>query len=229
VSPISFEENIRVGFWLRPPVARIAIVVILSLASVFLVRRTWESSAIGKKLARAPGEVVPDFALRDVRTGQLHRLSDHESRVVVIVFCGTNWRLAECYMPRLAEYSLAGESRGVEFVAINSNASETIEAAAQQARTLRATFPVLRDPNNRVADLLGAEQQGESLVIDRRGRLRYRGIIDDQFSALAPKAKPVRHYLLDAIDAVIADKTVSPEMMPVSGSPIERAAPKGQP
>jgi peroxiredoxin len=200
----------------------IALVVALVFSAAHFVRTRWKSVAEGKVLARAPGEVVPDFALRDVRTGQLHRLSDHESKVMVIVFCGTKWHAAQTYMPRLAEYSAAGESRGVEFVAINSNADESIEDAAEQARTLGATFPVLKDPQNLVADLLAAEHVGESLVIDRGGRLRYRGDIDDQFSSDPPRDKPSRNYLLDAIDAVIADRTVSPEMTPVAGPMIER-------
>jgi len=182
----------------------------------------WKFVAAATKLRRAPGEVVPDFALLDVRTDHLHRLSDHEAQVVVIVFCSTRWPMAPIYLPRLGAYSADGEMRHIDFVAINANASESIEETVEHARALRVRFPMLNDPENRVAELLAAEHLGEALVIDRHGRLRYRGAIDDQFSSDPPKDKPSRHYLLDAIDAVIAGKAVSPEMTPVAGPQIER-------
>ncbi len=201
-----------------------AFVLALGLASTaaLVVIPAWKFVDAGTKLKRAPGEVVPDFALVDVRTGQLHRLSDQEAQVNVIIFCGAHWPMAQTYMPRLAAYSAAAEFRHVDFVAINSNASETIEETVEQARNLRVRFPTLKDPKNRVADLLAAERVGEALVIDRHGRLRYRGAIDNQFSSDPAQDQPTRNYLLDAIDAVIAGQPVSPDMTPVEGPPIER-------
>ena len=59
------------------------------------------------------------------------------------------------------------ESRGVDLLAINSNASESAEDVAEHARLAKIQFPVLKDPENRVADLLLAERTCEALVIDR--------------------------------------------------------------
>ena len=170
------------------------------------------------------GQIVPDFALRDVRTGQRHRLADHESRMIVIVFLGTKWQAAATYMPRLSKLSRVYEKRDVEFVAINSNASESVEDVAEQARAMKVTFPILKDPENRVADSLAVERIGETLVLDRQGRLRYRGTIDDQYDTEAPRAEPSRNYLLQAIDALIAGEPVSPETTAVAGPPIERVS-----
>ncbi len=198
----------------------------LALTATLAAIPAWRFAAGGTKLERAPGQFVPDFALLDVRTGQLHRLSDSEAQVTVIVFCGTRWPMAQTYMPRLAAYSAGNEKRRVDFVAINSNASESIDETAEQARSLKVTFPVLKDPENRVADMLAAERLGEAIVIDRHGRLRYRGAIDDQFNSEPPRDKPCRNYLLDAIDAVLAGKAVSPDMTPVAGLHIERISSK---
>jgi len=194
----------------------------MALTAASVAIPAWRFVSAGTKLNRAPGQVVPDFALTDVRTGHLHRLSDIEAQATVIVFCGTHWPMAQTYMPRLAAYSADCEMRRVDFVAINSNARESIEETAEHARALRVTFPILKDPENRVADLLAAERLGEALVVDRHGRLRYRGAIDDQFSSEPPRDEPSRNYLLDAIDAVVAGKAVSHEMTPVAGPPIER-------
>jgi len=149
-------------------------------------------------LDRGPGQVVPDFAIRDARTGQLHRLSEHRGRVVAIIFTGTNCPIGELYMPRLSDLARVLEMRDVDFLAINSNASESIEDVAEHARRSRLTIPVLKDPNNRVADQLLAERTCEALVIDRRGRLRYRGAIDDQYGPGTRRDGPEHNYLVDA-------------------------------
>ncbi len=196
----------------------------LAVVPALVALGAWKLAPPGNRLTRATGQIVPDFVLRDVRTGQRHRLSDHESSLVVIVFLGTKWQAAATYLPRLSKFSRGYEKRGAEFVAINSNASESVEEAAEQARAMNVTFPILKDPENRVADSLSAERIGETLVLDRHGRVRYRGTIDDQYDTEAPREEPSRNYLLEAIDALIAGKPVSPETTAVAGPPIERAA-----
>jgi peroxiredoxin len=200
----------------------IILLVGLALGAALAAIPAWKLVGAATKLRRAPGQVVPDFALRDVRTGQLHRLSDHEAQVVVIIFCGTRWPMARTYLPRLSAYSAEGEMRKIDYVGINANANESGDDTVDQARALRVRFPMLKDAENRVADLLAVERIGEALVIDRHGRLRYRGAIDDQFNSEPPCDKPSCNYLLEAIDAVLAGRVVSPDMTPVAGPPIER-------
>jgi len=176
-------------------------------------------------LDRGPGQVVADFEIRDVRTGQLDRLSQHRGRVVAIVFTGTSCPVGALYMPRLSDLSRFFELRDVDFLAINSNASDSIEDVAEHARRSRVTFPVLKDPENRVADRLLAERTCEALVIDGRGRLRYRGAIDDQYGLGTRRDSPGHTYLVDAIEAVLAGREVSPATTEVAGCPIERVIP----
>ncbi len=110
-------------------------------------------------------------------------------------------------------------------MAINSNASETVEEVAEHARESAATFPVLKDPENRVADRLLAERTCETLVIDGLGRLRYRGAIDNQYGRGTRRAEPTHNYLIDAISALLEGRDVSPKITQVVGCPIERTAP----
>lgn len=174
---------------------------------------------------RATGQVVADFAIRDVRTGQLHGLADHRGRVLAIVFTGTVCPIGELYLPRLNAMSKRYENRGADFLAINSNASESTEEVVEHARQNALLFPVLKDPENHVADLLLAERTCEALVIDGSGRLRYRGAIDDQYAQGSRRDQPANNYLEQALDAVLAGKPVSPEMTQVVGCPIERTRP----
>jgi peroxiredoxin len=174
---------------------------------------------------REPGQFVADFAIRDVRTGQIHRLSDHDGRVVAIVFTGTACPIGELYLPRLKALAKKYESRGVDFLAINSNSSEPAEEVAEHAKLSATFFPVLKDPENHVADQLLAERTCEALVIDGRRRLRYRGAIDDQYALGSRRDAPVENYLAQAIEAVLKREPVSPDMTQVVGCPIERTRP----
>jgi hypothetical protein len=218
-SAVTHSESRKRGL---PPVLWLVLVVIviaLAAGAVWMLvpRRTI--------LDRRPGQVVADFELRDVRTGQRDRLSHHRGRVVAIVFAGTRCPVGDLYLPRWSHLGRIYETRDVDFLAINSNASESIDDVADHARQLQVTVPVLKDPENRVADQLLVERTCEALVIDGRGRLRYRGAIDDQYGLGTRRDNPERNYLVDAIEAVLAGREVSPEMTPVVGCPIERVAP----
>ncbi len=175
---------------------------------------------------RRPGQTVADFELLDPRTGQLNRLSEYRGRAAVLVFVGTSCPVGDLYMPRLVELSKQYEMRGVDFIAINSNESESAEDVAAYARKIGASIPILKDFDNRVADALFVERTCEALLIDARGTLRYRGAIDDQYGLGARRDRPVHHFLTDAIEDVLAGRAVAQEMSPVIGCPIERKAPK---
>jgi thiol-disulfide isomerase/thioredoxin len=177
-------------------------------------------------LDRRPGRAVPDFDLLDPRTGQFNKLLECRGRVVVVVFVGTSCPVGDLYMPRLIELAKRYEMRNVDFLAINSNESDTSEDVTDYARRARTTFPILKDIDNRVADQLLAERTCEALVIDGGGKLRYRGAIDDQYGLGSRRDSAVHHYLTDAIDAVLAGRNVATEMTQVVGCPIERKAPK---
>jgi peroxiredoxin len=201
---------------------RVACLVFFGLITAALVL---VSNHRSPGLDRKPGQVIAEFELVDARTGQINRASDYRGRVLVIVFLGTSCPVGDLYMPRLVDLALRNESRNVEFLGINSNDSDSIEDVADHARRSRAVFPIMKDTGNRVADQLLAERTCEALVIDDRGRLRYRGAIDDQYGLGSRREQPVHHYLTDAIDAVLAGRRVSTEMTQVVGCPIERKAP----
>jgi peroxiredoxin len=196
-------------------------VVLGSIAAGF----TWMTGHRGSLTGRTTGQYVAEFAIRDVRTGQVHRLSDHRGRVVAIVFTGTVCPAGELDYPRLNALSRRFESRGVDFIAINSNVGESAEQIAEHARQSKMQMPVLKDAENHVADQMLAERTSEALVIDGRGVLRYRGAIDDQAAQRPGRDQPVRNYLEQAIESVLEGKPVSPEMTQVAGRPIERTKP----
>jgi peroxiredoxin/mono/diheme cytochrome c family protein len=187
-------------------------------------------AADGEKPAQRPidrmvGERVGDFTLNDAITGKPVRLYGFAGkRAVVLVFTGVECPVGNLYMPRLRELHETFKDRGVAFIAINSNESETAEQVAAHAREFDLPFPVLLDPTGRVARQFEVERTCEALVIDGRAALRYRGAIDDQYGYGVAKSAPEHHYLATAIDAARAEAKLEVTATSVAGCPIELAA-----
>lgn len=180
--------------------------------------------ADGPAADRNVGLRMPDFTLKSV-TGESIRLYGYafqRKKAVVLVFTGTTCPVSEVYAPRLVELAKKYEPKGVVFLAINSNAHESAEDVARDAKEHGITFPVLKDAKGLVADLALAEKTPEVVVVDGRATICYRGAIDDQYVVGKRKPNPEKSYLADALDAVLGGKPVTVAATEVSGCPIER-------
>jgi peroxiredoxin/mono/diheme cytochrome c family protein len=176
--------------------------------------------------------IAADFELRDVTSNRTIKLSDYfnpESKsqnVVVLVFTGVDCPIGDLYMPRLVELAEAYKSKGVTFLAINSNARETAPQVAEHARRFALPFPVLKDPGNVVADVNLVERTCDVVVIARMCEIQYHGAIDDQYGLGTRKDAPTRRYLADALDAILAGRKVVTPATTAAGCLLDRAQPK---
>lgn len=176
---------------------------------------------------RLVGQRFRDFTLRDVATGKDVSLYGYRGKVaVVLAFLGTDCPVGDLYAPRLEEIAREFGPKGVQVLGINANAGETAEQAAAHARKFGLGFPVLEDEGNQVADRAQAERTCEVLVLDGVARIRYRGAIDDQYGFGTRKDAPSRHFLRDALTAVVRGRAVETEATPVVGCLLDRVDPK---
>lgn len=184
--------------------------------------------AVGADLPddRGVGQRVANFTLNDVTGAPVTLYGFWGKRAVVLAFLGTDCPVGNLYAPRLAELNQAYKDKGVVFLGINANAHETVDQVAQHAKEHGIDFPVLKDPVNLVADLVLARRTCEVLVIDGRAILRYRGAIDDQYGQGTRKEAATKHYLRDALDAVLAGKPVAVSSSPVVGCLLDRMEPR---
>jgi peroxiredoxin len=175
---------------------------------------TADSPRIGRKIA--------DFALEDYR-GRARSLSDwKESKLVVVVFLGTECPLANLYMPRVSELATQLEQQGVAVVGINANQQDSLTEVAAHAQRHKLSFPVLKDPANEIADRFGAIRTPEAFVLDKDRVVRYWGRIDDQFGIGFQKPEAGRHDLKQAVDELLAGKPLSEPTTKAAGCLIGR-------
>jgi peroxiredoxin len=172
------------------------------------------------------GKKVDSFTLGDPRDhGQVALADCKDRKAVVVVFVGTECPLSNAYLPRLAELHQEYGPRGVQFLAVNSNAQDTPERMVAHDRPHPLPFPLLKDPGNHVADLFDARRMAEAFVLDAGGTIRYRGRIDDQYGIGYQRPRPLHRDLADALDTVLAGKEVAQPLTPTAGCRIGRALP----
>jgi peroxiredoxin len=168
------------------------------------------------------GRKVDNFTLCDSR-GQPHSLATlAEKKLVVVVFLGASCPLAKLYGPRLAELASEFEPRGVAFLGVNSNAQDSLADVAAFVRLHQIPFPILKDPDQAVADLLGAVRTPEAFVLDENRVVRYWGRIDDQYGIGVQRVRVQQRDLALALEQLLAGKTVSRPVVPSVGCRIGR-------
>jgi peroxiredoxin len=172
-------------------------------------------------VAQAPaiGAAAPDFHLTTI-DGKAFALStaakDHKA--VVVMFISTQCPYSNAYNDRMKEMANAYASRGVQFVGINSNKTEDAAEVASHAKSHGHTFPIMKDPDNKVADLYDARHTPTVYVVDSQGKLRYAGRIDDQTNAADVKSPDLKN----ALDALLADQPIEKTTTKAFGCSIKR-------
>ncbi len=194
-----------------------------------LIELTVSAQANTPSSAPAIGHAVTEFALKDLQ-GVTHQLDAmHEAKLVVVTFLGVECPLAKLYAPRLTELAEEFKSRGVMFLAVDSNAQDSLAEMAHFARTYNLAIPFLRDAGNAVADQFQAERTPEVFVLDASRTVRYRGRVDDQYGFQTgvgyARPKVNRRDLAVALDQLLSGDAVEEPITRAPGCLIGRVKP----
>ena len=153
------------------------------------------------------GASAPDFDLPGV-DGRNYSLQDFaDAKLLVIAFSCNHCPYVVGSEERMTKFHREYAGRGVAFVAINSNESEThptdgFEHMVERARERGFEFPYLRDETQQVALAYGALRTPHFYVFDSRRTLRYTGRMDD--NPRTPGAETT-HELQDAVESLLLD------------------------
>jgi peroxiredoxin len=166
------------------------------------------------------GSPAPDFVLPGV-DGKIHKLSDYaSSKLLVVVFTCDHCPNAQMYEGRVTQLYNDYKDKGVAVVAISPNdpkairideldssdVSDTLEEMKIRVAYKHLPYPYLYDGETEsVSQAYGPQASPHIFIFDQQRKLRYEGAIDDSYRIEFVK----RHYALDAIDALLADKEVA--------------------
>lgn len=150
--------------------------------------------------------------------GKEHSADDYkESRVCVVAFLGTECPLAKQYAGRLTELRNKFQNEGVEFIAIDANAQDSLEDIAVFVRQQKIDYPMIKDVGGKIAATFGATRTPEVFVLDRERVIRYFGRIDDQYGVGYVKQRPQVEDLSAAISELLSGAPVSQPHQPATG------------
>lgn len=171
-------------------------------------------------VAEAPaiGAAAPDFQLTTI-DGKSFSLSSaaKDHKAVVLMFISTQCPYSNAYNEQMKALANSYASRGVLFAGINSNKSEDAAAAVAHAKAHGHTFPIMKDPNNKIADLYDARRTPEVYVIDPEGKLRYHGRITENHEDASSSPD-----LKNALDSFLAGKPIARAETKAFGCTIKR-------
>lgn len=165
---------------------------------------------------------VADFTLATTDGTPFQFYSLAGKKAAVLFFVGADCPVAKLYLPRLQQLSKQYAAKGVAVVGINANAHETPEQMAKAAKAAGVTFPIVMDPKQEVADKLKVTRTCETLVVDGKANLCYRGPVDNQYDYTGRKPAPTENYLAKALEATLVGKPSPKPTTSVAGCLLDR-------
>ena len=192
-------------------------------ASLFLI-----AGAVFSVGARAEGEVpappaigatIDDFTLPDADNKDRSLKSLAGKNGTVLLFIAVQCPVSNAYNERMAKLAEDYQAKGIAVIGINSNVAEDAAAVKAHAAEHKLSFPILKDPGNKIADRFGAAVTPEAYFIDANNKLLYHGRIDNSRNPAQIQSNDLR----DALDAALAGKAVEKTEAKAFGCSIKRA------
>jgi len=169
------------------------------------------SAARGDALAIGATLPAADQKMANV-DGKMVALADVKGKVgTLVVFTCNHCPFVKAWQDRMVQIANDGVKAGVGVAFVNANDPAVFtEDSLDQMKTLAKdkgyAFSYLVDDTSAVARAFGATRTPEAFLFDAAGKLVYHGTIDD---STYEAAKVKKHYLKDAVDALVAGKNVA--------------------
>lgn len=197
---------------MRKTILSFAILVLFAFVSI---------AGINVKADIAVGAALEDFSLSDTN-GKTVSFNDLKGKNgAVIVFLSTQCPVVRGYNERISKLAADYQAKGINFIGVNSNSSESLERVKSHAAE-NYKFSVLVDKGNVIADKLGASVTPEMFYFNEKNVLVYHGAIDNDKSG----ENTAPNYLQDAMDLTLAGKPVVKTNAFAIGCSIKRASKK---
>ncbi|HEY8559441.1 MAG TPA: thioredoxin family protein [Pyrinomonadaceae bacterium] len=168
----------------------------------------------------AVGTALEDFKLTDI-DGKEHSFGSLKGeKGTVLVFLSAQCPVVKGYNERINKIAADYASKGINFVGINSNATEDLNWVKSNATEVGYKFPVLIDKGAVLADKLGATVTPEAYYFDAKNVLLYHGAIDNSRSG----DNITDNYLRVAFDDSLNGKKIAKTRVNAFGCSIKKKA-----
>lgn len=179
-----------------------------------------------------PGSVATDFSLKNATNNvnginKKVSLSDYKNaKGFIVIFTCNHCPFSVAYEDRIIELHNKYSQKGYPVVAINPNdvdrqPADSYEKMKERAVEKKFPFAYLHDESQEIAKTYGAVRTPHVFILKKEGGknvVKFIGAIDDNSWNVASVKK---HYVADALDALIAGKSVKKETAKAVGCTIK--------
>ena len=158
---------------------------------------------------KAPADPkTPPVTLRDLDGKERTPLAAAGAKASVLFFVGAECPISNGYAPEIAAVA-KDFGRSVNCFVVHVDSQLSPDDGRKHAKEYGLTVPVLIDAKHQLVAATGVTRVPEVAVVLPDGTVAYRGRIDDLYTGLGKKRPTAtRHDLRDALDAVLAGKSV---------------------
>jgi peroxiredoxin len=189
---------------------------------------SWSQDSHEDPQTLAIGQPAPDFNLKGTDGRQYSLKSFVNAKILVVIFSANHCPTAQAYEDRIIAITREYSDKGVQVVLISSNdiqalnlselgytdLGDTYEDMILRSKDKNFKFPYLYDSDDQKTALAyGPVATPHAFVFDSDRKLRYEGRID----AFEKPGTGHGEDLKNAINAILAGKTVSPSSTKVFG------------
>jgi len=168
----------------------------------------------------AIGSTLEDFKLTDTSGKEQSFAGLKGEKGTVLVFVSAQCPVVKGYNERINQIAADYAAKGINFIGINSNATESLEWVKSDAEKVGYKFPVLIDKGAVLADKLGATVTPEVYYFDTKNVLLYHGAIDNSRDG----QNITNNLLRIAFDSSLAGKKIETTRFNAFGCSIKKTA-----
>jgi hypothetical protein len=139
-----------------------------------------------------------------------------------LIFVRTDCPVSNQYAPEIKRICAEYGPRGMQCLLVYADAHDSVEAIHQHRADFGYRLAAIRDPAHSLVARAGATITPEVAVFTPGAQLAYSGRIDNLYNELGrPRQQVTEHDLRDALDDLIAGRTVRKPRTPATGCYIE--------
>src|SRR5271157_5140353 len=157
------------------------------------------------------GDKAPDFSAIPAAAPNGEQtsltLSDLKEDLVVLVFLANHCPVVKACDDRIIDFANDYKDKPVKLVAVCvdvSNAQDRLPGIKEHMKDKKLNYSYGYDESQAIGRAYGASATPHFFVLDKERKIRYMGAMDDN---ARNEAKVTKHYLRDAVDALLAGKT----------------------
>jgi len=167
---------------------------------------------------------MQDEKIFDISEQSMTLNENLKSNGILVVFTSNSCPFVIMWEDRYKLLEKKCMNNGLGMIYINSNqakrdADDSVEKMRNHSKKMGYTIPYLIDENSKLANAFGAKTTPHIFLFNSEKRLAYKGAIDDNYKSINNVTK---NYLLDAIEEVSNQKSVSINDTKAVGCSIKR-------